>query len=529
MIRLLRDRREAIRVLVWLVLLIWLPASSLTAESPPRTDPGDRQKTDHATFAQLLQANLDRPDDMETINSLAVAAYTAGDYETAAMVFERLLILEPDSDQARLQLARSYARLDMNSLAIEYLRDLQGREPSTASKKLLAKSIAALQKGDRSVLIDQFDNLLKPFIRPFMPERQPVAGPADRENPRLSTAAVGTVVALRGSALAESPGRPERPLLMKSAIYPGDRITTSIGSRLQIAFADNSMLSLGPDGEMVITEYEWSPQAKQGTFKTVVEKGLFRVLGGQIAKLSPERFYTETPTATIGVHGSFYAGFQNAENGSLKVAALGGEGGFVVNPLGRTEIRQPGLGVKSTRSQAPPPAEPVSTSGLHLLAEGLSDDLILHHKAAACLEDFSRAFPEQPYDCDQVCFTCHKDDELEKVSGQLQNQQDLRTDEAYPGLYPTAEPISKNNSYTDNWAALPNLQKVCRDCHTSMAIEHGNHPLFENVTFNDEGTLQVVEGMLVCTSCHEPHRQDAALMRASNEKSQVCLACHSDK
>ncbi|MDT8441542.1 MAG: tetratricopeptide repeat protein [Desulfuromonadales bacterium] len=528
MTRHLRSRQTAVGLLCALVLLLWPAASSVARDvSAPGNDTG-RQDKESATYAELRQASLERPEEMELIDRLALAAYAAGDYETAAMTFERLLIFDPDSDRARLQLARSYARLGMTSLATEYLRDLQGREPSAETAKLLEKSLAALKIGNTSVLLDQFDALLKPFTRPFLPARQPVTGSAVHEGSML-TAAVGSVVALRGTALAERSGDRERPLLMKSPVFSGDRITTSIGSRLQVAFVDDSLVSLGPGAEMVIEEYVWDPQTTKGSMKTVVEKGLFRVLGGQIAKSSPERFHTDTPAATIGVHGSFYAGFQNAGTGNLQVAALGGEGGFVVNPLGRTGLTEPGIAASSAPGQAPSPARPVSTTELHLFAEGLSDDLILHHKAVACLEDYSAAFAEEPFDCDQVCFTCHKDDELGLLSSQLQNQQDLRTDEAYPGLYPTAIPISKDNSYTDNWAALPMLQKVCRDCHAGMAIEHGNHPLFEDVTFNDQGELQVIEGMLVCTSCHEPHSKQTPLLRASNERSRVCLACHHDK
>lgn len=515
----------------WL-LLIGLTGPAIAEEPLTR----GRQLIETGNYAEavavLRQASLDNPAHLETTRALAQAAFAQGDYETAAMVFERLLMLVPESGLTRLDLARTFAKLKTLPLARQYLLHLLDGQPGPDARTLLQQAATGLESGDSAPLFAHFDQLSKLLQQPLPTLAAEQGEPPAREDTGISHPPAGKVVALRGQALARNPWSDERALRMTSEIFAGDRITTSSGSRLQLVFSDNTIVSLGPDAELVIDTYRWNAQNQSGAMQTQVEKGLFRVLGGLITQAAPEKFSTETPAATIGIRGSIYAGFYNDETGALQVALLGGKGVFVGNALGRSDIERPGLGVATERGRAPSAALPLSDNQLALLAEGLMDDLILHHKAANCLDDYSVAFAETPYDCDQTCFSCHRNDEIVQIANQQQNPQGQRTDEAYPGLYPTAEPISKDNSYEQNWAALPTLHKVCRDCHTALAIDHGNHPIFENVVASEpagDDQLQVVEGMLLCTTCHNPHLEDTALLRASNMGSRVCLACHTGK
>ncbi|HHK60547.1 MAG TPA: iron dicitrate transport regulator FecR, partial [Desulfobacterales bacterium] len=135
----------------------------------------------------------------------------------------------------------------------------------------------------------------------------------------------GTVVAVRGKVEVDREGARSR-LRVKDPIYVVDTIYTNNG-RVQLMFSDHSLVSLGRNTVLTVSEYRYRPQAGEGALKTRVTEGVFRVVGGAITRLAPENFTTETPTATIGIRGSMYSGIYR--NQTLSVLFEGGRGIFV--------------------------------------------------------------------------------------------------------------------------------------------------------------------------------------------------------
>ncbi len=165
---------------------------------------------------------------------------------------------------------------------------------------------------------------------------------ARRTNAQQSKAPVATVVAIRGSAQAVGTGAVQRALKIKSPLYRSDTIKTGQRGRIQIMFTDRTMVSLGRSTTFEIRAYEYDPAKSAGTFVTHVEEGIFRVLGGGIAKLAPQDFKVETTTATIGIRGSSFMG--TLAGGRLTVIFLGGVGIVIDNQAGTLEIRRPNFG-----------------------------------------------------------------------------------------------------------------------------------------------------------------------------------------
>jgi len=117
---------------------------------------------------------------------------------------------------------------------------------------------------------------------------------------------IGRVIALEGQAQAVSTDGAKRQLALKSPVHRGDTVTTSPASKLQISFLDDSIISMGEKGLMVMDQYVYSDDdAKKENVNCVVSaaKGVFRVVTGQITKLNPERFTVRTRLATIGIRG----------------------------------------------------------------------------------------------------------------------------------------------------------------------------------------------------------------------------------
>jgi hypothetical protein len=91
-------------------------------------------------------------------------------------------------------------------------------------------------------------------------------------------------------------------------IFKGDTVKTGPDGSLGIIFEDDTLLSLGPNSEVVLNEYIFAPA--QGNMSIVIRmiKGTVAYLSGIIAKLSPQSVKFETPTATLGVRGTrFFA------------------------------------------------------------------------------------------------------------------------------------------------------------------------------------------------------------------------------
>jgi hypothetical protein len=127
------------------------------------------------------------------------------------------------------------------------------------------------------------------------------------------------IISLAASAAADSPAgivktakgvasivRQEKvvPAAGGQRIFKGDIVTTGPDGSLGIIFEDDTLLSLGPNSEVVINEYIFAPA--QGNLSIVIRmiKGTAAYLSGIIAKLSPQSVKFETPTATLGVRGT---------------------------------------------------------------------------------------------------------------------------------------------------------------------------------------------------------------------------------
>lgn len=83
--------------------------------------------------AHLRQAFRDDPANVETSFLLGQAAFGVGDYEGAAVAFDRVLEIQPDLERARLELARSYYHMGLFVVAEELFREVYTRPDTPAA------------------------------------------------------------------------------------------------------------------------------------------------------------------------------------------------------------------------------------------------------------------------------------------------------------------------------------------------------------------------------------------------------------
>lgn len=200
-------------------------------------------------------------------------------------------------------------------------------------------------------------------------------------SPAYAAKQVATVVAVRGDAQAFDVKGKSRPLTVQTPIFEEDTIKTGERGRTQIMFTDNTQITLGNATTMKIAEYRWQPEQNDGALKTQVKEGTFRIMGGALTKTAPRNFKTETPSATIGIRGSMYAGVVTPD--FLSVVFQGGKGIEITNAFGTVEISKPGFGTKVAMDKPPLPPMKFSAQELEEINKSLSGSGADEKKAPA--------------------------------------------------------------------------------------------------------------------------------------------------
>jgi hypothetical protein len=90
-------------------------------------------------------------------------------------------------------------------------------------------------------------------------------------------------------------------------LHEGDTLTTGSDGSLGIILRDNSLLSIGPESHFVVKSFSFSPaQGKIGLLARI-SKGTMAYVSGLIGKISPQSVRFETPVASIGIRGTYFA------------------------------------------------------------------------------------------------------------------------------------------------------------------------------------------------------------------------------
>lgn len=122
----------------------------------------------------------------------------------------------------------------------------------------------------------------------------------------LGQETIGFVKTVAGDATVTDGGKVVKavagtPIKVNSVLKTGAKGT------MGVTFKDNSVMSFGPDTEVTVDEYLYSPAKGDLKFGASMSKGALNVVSGAIAKLKPDAVSLKTPTGTIGVRGTNFA------------------------------------------------------------------------------------------------------------------------------------------------------------------------------------------------------------------------------
>jgi len=131
------------------------------------------------------------------------------------------------------------------------------------------------------------------------------------------------------------------------------RLSTGPNQSLHVLFSDQSAITLGPNSELMIAEYRYDNQAKDGRLLVEMTKGFLRVVGGFISKKRETTIITHT--ATIGIRGGISL-IEDDEKGSRGTFLFGHHMQFDPRDGGAGQVvNRPGFGLDATPGGISPP------------------------------------------------------------------------------------------------------------------------------------------------------------------------------
>jgi len=116
----------------------------------------------------------------------------------------------------------------------------------------------------------------------------------------------GSIKTVRGTATIVRGSQPIA-VALGTRVYRNDTLKTGADGSLAMVFRDDTLLSIGPDSELVVNEFLYSPAEGKLSLVTRMLKGTAAFVSGIIGKLAPASVRFETPVATIGLRGTRFA------------------------------------------------------------------------------------------------------------------------------------------------------------------------------------------------------------------------------
>ena len=87
-------------------------------------------------------------------------------------------------------------------------------------------------------------------------------------------------------------------------VFEKDTIETGADGSIGITFIDNTVMSSGPNSEIVLEDYKFNSSNFKGSMTTNVNRGTISMISGDIARSTPGAMKVKTPTAILAVRGT---------------------------------------------------------------------------------------------------------------------------------------------------------------------------------------------------------------------------------
>ena len=151
---------------------------------------------------------------------------------------------------------------------------------------------------------------------------------------------IGVVTFVQGSVTLAHLHASAVPARFRDDVRFHDIIETRKESRMKALFQDDSILTVGEDSRIEITEYVFNPQESLRSAIITLVEGRVRALVGKVFAESGSRFEIHTPTAVAAARGTYFIVWLHG-TGRTGVANIGEHGRVDFTSHGVTVVLQP--------------------------------------------------------------------------------------------------------------------------------------------------------------------------------------------
>ena len=136
---------------------------------------------------------------------------------------------------------------------------------------------------------------------------------------------VGFYTAVSGQVSVVHPGESKVvPVKLQDHVLFKDIIETQKESRTKAFFEDDSVLTVGENSRVEITEYIYNPEAKLRRSVVNVLQGQVRALVSKVFKTNGSRFEVHTPSAVAAARGTYFTVWhENGQSGIINIGETG--------------------------------------------------------------------------------------------------------------------------------------------------------------------------------------------------------------
>jgi len=173
--------------------------------------------------------------------------------------------------------------------------------------------------------------------------------------PGLAADPAGNVISLRGKAVIER-GEAARYARLRDTVQEQDILLTRERSRLKVLFRNDSVLTLGAKGKLVVRQYLYDAGTKKA-------ESIYELADGKLrAVVGAGTFKVQTPTAYAAARGTVFVMWYDAAGNMTGIAVI--EGGLEIRNIkhgaDRMVILVAGQMSTITGNEGPSPPQPFS-------------------------------------------------------------------------------------------------------------------------------------------------------------------------
>ena len=173
--------------------------------------------------------------------------------------------------------------------------------------------------------------------------------------------AIGLFTALRGTVNDTHPGQPRSTAVkVRDDVLFKDLIETQRESRTKALFQDDTLLTLGENSRVEITEYVYDPANNRRSTVVKLAQGKLRALVGRVFEGAGSKFEVHTPTAVAAARGTYFVVWiedqKSAQGGTTGVANIADPGTVAFSSAGQTVLVGPQQYSMAEPGKPPTPA-----------------------------------------------------------------------------------------------------------------------------------------------------------------------------